>query len=130
MSDDDRGTSLVSPRAMAASAGELNALLGRGTSFEGTLIFEGKVRIDGRLDGKVRAEGVLIVGEDAEVTADIDVDTLIVRGGTVRGEVTARAAIEVYAPGKVFANLTAPEVYIEKGVLFEGACKMTERGAL
>lgn len=128
MSDagDEAGAPL-SARAVAASAGELNALLGRGTRFEGTLIFEGKVRVDGRLDGRVRAEGVLIVGEDAEVAADVEVDTLIVRGGTVRGDVTARDAVEVYAPGKVYGNIAAPEVYIEKGVVFEGACRMTER---
>lgn len=116
----------LSDRALGASAGEINALLGRATEFRGTLTFEGKVRIDGRFSGEVLSEGTLVLGDEAYVEAEITVGTLIVRGGTVRGNVRARAAVEVYAPGKVYGNITAAEVFIDKGVIFEGACKMTQ----
>ncbi|MBI5517687.1 MAG: polymer-forming cytoskeletal protein [Deltaproteobacteria bacterium] len=114
------------PRAVAASSGELNALLGRGTRFEGKLTFEGKVRVDGHLSGEVFADGTLVVGEDAVLEARVEVATLIVRGGTVRGNVRATVAVEVYAPGRVFGDITAPEVFLDKGVVFEGRCHMTE----
>ncbi|MBL8605323.1 MAG: polymer-forming cytoskeletal protein [Myxococcales bacterium] len=117
----------LSDRARTASAGELNALLGRGTRFEGKLTFEGRVRIDGELVGEVFTDGVLVVGDEAVLEASVEVGTLIVRGGTVRGDIVARAAVEVYAPGRVYGNITAAEVFIDKGVLFEGACKMVER---
>lgn len=125
MSDDE--TTVLSERAQAASAGELNALLGRGARFAGKLSFEGKVRIDGHFEGEVFSDGILIVGDEAEVIATLDVGTLIVRGGTVRGDVRAASAVEVYAPSRVYGNITAAEVFIDKGVLFEGAVKMTER---
>lgn len=125
MSDD---ATPLSPRARAASAGEINALLGRGTRFAGKLTFSGKVRIDGEFEGEVFSEGTLIVGEEGVVTAKtLEVGTLIVRGGVVRGDITARGAVEVYAPGKVFGNIAAVEVFIDKGVVFEGACRMLER---
>ncbi|MFO0602073.1 MAG: polymer-forming cytoskeletal protein [Polyangiales bacterium] len=117
----------LSERAAAASSGELNALLGRGARFAGKLTFEGKVRIDGAFEGEVFSDGILIVGDEAEVTARIEVGTLIVRGGTVRGDVKAAAAVEVYAPSKLYGDLTAPEVFIDKGVTFEGHVKMTDR---
>jgi cytoskeletal protein CcmA (bactofilin family) len=116
-----------SGRALAASAGELNALLGRGARFVGKLTFEGKVRIDGVFEGEVFSDGILIVGDEAEVTARIEVGTLIVRGGTVRGDVRATAAVEAYAPSRLYGDLTAPEVFIDKGVTFEGRVQMTER---
>ena len=47
--------------------------------------------------------------------------------GQVRGDVRASSTIEVYAPSRVYGNLTAAEVFIDKGVVFEGAVKMTER---
>ncbi len=125
MSDDE--TTVLSERAQAASAGELNALLGRGARFAGKLSFEGKVRIDGHFEGEVFSDGILIVGDEAEVHATLDVGTLIVRGGTVRGDIRAASAVEVYAPSRVYGNITAAEVFIDKGVLFEGAVKMTER---
>ncbi len=124
----DEGSTAPSARVVAAAAGELNALLGRGTRFEGKLTFEGRVRIDGAFVGEVFSDGTLVVGDEAEldVTA-LDVGTLIVRGGTVRGDVTARVAVEVYAPSTVRGNITAPEVFIDKGVRFEGGVKMPAR---
>ncbi|MFO0625055.1 MAG: polymer-forming cytoskeletal protein [Polyangiales bacterium] len=118
----------LSPRAMQAQAGEINALLGRGTRFAGKLTFQGKVRIDGTFEGEIFSDGVLIVGDEAVVTAStIEVGTLIVRGGVVRGDITARAAVEVYAPSRIYGSIAAVEVFIDKGVVFEGQCRMLER---
>ncbi len=115
----------LSARAIEASTGELNALLGRGTRFEGKLTFEGRVRIDGAFVGEVFSEGVLVVGEEAELNVTtLEVGTLIVRGGTIRGDITARAVVEVYAPSTVLGNISSPEVFIDKGVRFEGGVKM------
>lgn len=129
MADDEAtGAAELSARAIAASTGELNALLGRGTRFEGKLTFEGRVRIDGHFTGEVFSEGVLVVGEEAELTVTaLDVGTLIVRGGTIRGDITARAVVEVYAPATVLGNISSPEVFIDKGVRFEGGVKMPAR---
>lgn len=104
--------------------GEIQALLGRGTAFEGILSFEGRVRIDGRFTGKVFSDGILILGDGAEVEAEIEVGTLIVRGGTLRGNVVARQLIEIHAEGAVHGDITAPQIDIDKGCVFEGKCTM------
>ena len=106
--------------------GELQALLGQGTSFEGVLAFEGRVRVDGKLRGKITSDGVLIVGPSADVDAEIEVGTLIVRGGTVRGEVIARRLVEVYSPSKVLANVQTAQLFLDKGASFDGSCTMLE----
>ncbi len=115
-----------SERAQAASAGEIHALLGRTTVFEGKLTFEGKVRIDGNFKGEVFSDGTLILGEDAVVEAEIEVGTLIVRGGTLRGNIRALHAVEAYTPANIRGNISAPEVFIDKGVVFEGQVRMTD----
>jgi cytoskeletal protein CcmA (bactofilin family) len=107
------------------STGEINALLGRGTEYEGKLICRGRVRIDGKFTGEIFSEDVLILGESAEVHAtSLEVGTLIVRGGTLHGNVIATQLIEVYAPSRIYGNLTAPQVYLDKGAFFEGQCTM------
>jgi cytoskeletal protein CcmA (bactofilin family) len=103
---------------------ELTALLGRGTRFDGKLYFAGRLRIDGTFTGEIRSEDVLVIGEGAEVTAEIDVDTVIVRGGTVTGNIRARTAIELYVPARVVGNLWSPSIFIDKGVRIEGSCTM------
>ena len=103
---------------------ELTALLGRGTRFEGKLHFEGAVRIDGFFKGEIRSDDVLVIGDGAEVDAQIDVAVVIVRGGVLRGDIRARKSIELYVPARASGSLHAPQVMLEKGVQFEGSCKM------
>jgi cytoskeletal protein CcmA (bactofilin family) len=105
-------------------ATEITALLGRGTQFEGKLHFEGRVRIDGTFKGEIRSDDTLIIGEGAEVHAEIDVATVIVRGGAVHGNIRAKTSIEVHAPGKIVGNLHSPSVFIDRGVEFQGSCRM------
>src|ERR1700735_25580 len=105
-------------------ATEITALLGRGTQFEGKLHFEGRVRIDGSFKGEIHSDDTLIVGDGAEVHAEIDVATVIVRGGIVHGNVRAKTAIEVHAPGKIVGNLHSPSLFIDRGVEFQGSCRM------
>ena len=104
---------------------EIRALVGRGTRFEGRLVFEQRARIEGGLRGEIRGEGILVLGEGADVDATIEVGTLIVKAGTLRGEVQARELIEVHPDAKVYANITAPVIDLAKGCLFEGRCTMT-----
>jgi cytoskeletal protein CcmA (bactofilin family) len=103
---------------------EINALLGRGTHFEGKLFFEGRVRIDGSFRGEIRGEDVLVIGEGALVVGEIHVAACIVTGGEVQASVRARDAIELYAPSKVTGALHAPAIFIDRGVQFDGSCKM------
>ncbi len=108
--------------------GEINALLGRGTEYEGKLTFEGRVRIDGRFKGEIFSDDVLIVGEGAVVEADVDVGTLIVRGGKLVGAVRAAHLVEIHAPGHVRGDISTPQIFIDKGVVFEGRCTMPDGG--
>ncbi|MBI2893528.1 MAG: polymer-forming cytoskeletal protein [Deltaproteobacteria bacterium] len=114
---------------MADLQGEINALLGRGTEFNGKLTFEGKVRIDGKFSGEIFTDDVLIVGEGADVRAEIEVSTLIIKGGVVTGNVRAREMVEIHAPGRLIGNIVSPALFIDKGVIFEGNCKMSEAPA-
>ncbi len=107
-----------------AGAAEITALLGRGTRFEGKLYFEGKVRIDGFFSGEIKSDDTLVIGDGAEVHAEIDVATVIVRGGQVHGNIRARNAIEIHAPGKMIGNLHSPSLFIDRGVEFQGSCRM------
>jgi cytoskeletal protein CcmA (bactofilin family) len=118
----------LQPVANTAPQGEINTLLGKGTSFEGKLTFEGTVRIDGRLAGEVFSDDILVVGEGAEVRAKIEIGTLIVEG-LIEGDIRASKLVELRAPARVRGNIETPQLIVEKGVLFQGHCKMEDPGA-
>ncbi len=115
--------------AMAGTrpGGELNALLGKGSSFEGKLLFEGSVRIDGRFTGEIMSSDLLIIGEGAEVKGDITVGTLVIVGD-YNGNAKAAKSIEIKAPAKVRGTLNTASISIERGVFFDGTCKMDTGG--
>src|SRR5262245_40141069 len=103
--------------------GEINTLLGRGSEFEGKLTFEGTVRIDGKIKGEIFSDDILVVGEGAEVQCEVSVGVIIVEGN-VTGNIRAKRAVELHAPARVKGNIVTPSLFIDKGVIFEGSCKM------
>jgi len=48
--------------------------------------------------------------------------------GQVEGNIRATQLIELHNPGRVKGNLETPSLSIDKGVMFEGACKMESMG--
>jgi cytoskeletal protein CcmA (bactofilin family) len=119
-------TTMPTPPRPAGS--ELNALLGKGSQFEGKLLFEGTVRIDGKFSGEIVSTDTLIIGEGAEVKANLQVGTLTCLGD-FQGDAKATKAIELKAPAKVRGNLITASIVIERGVFFDGSCKMDGGGA-
>ena len=105
---------------------EITALLGSGTRFDGKLTFQGSVRIDGVFIGEVMSDDTLIIGEGAEVRAQVKVGTLIVQGGAIYGDIEATQLVEIHFPGQVHGNIVSPSLFIDKGVIFEGQCRMDQ----
>jgi cytoskeletal protein CcmA (bactofilin family) len=108
---------------VVARSGELNALLGKGSEFEGKLTFEGQVRVEGKFSGQIMTKDTLVIGEGARVSAEIIAGTVIVNGW-VEGNIKASQLIELHQPGRIKGNLETPALAIDKGVVFEGSCKM------
>jgi cytoskeletal protein CcmA (bactofilin family) len=109
--------------APAAPASDL--LLGRGARFEGKLTFEGTVRIDATFVGSIITNDVLVVGEAARMDANITCGTIVVHG-EVNGNIQAKTAVDIRNSGKVRGDLDTASLIIEKGALFQGACRMEQ----
>jgi len=102
----------------------ISTLLGRDTVIEGTLTFKETIRVDGSIKGKlISPDGTLIVGENAQLDAEIMVGVAIIRG-KVTGRMEATQRIEIYAPAQVEGDISAPSVAIDSGVVFNGHCAM------
>jgi cytoskeletal protein CcmA (bactofilin family) len=109
---------------MKRSQKGIQTFLGPETSLEGKLSFEGTVRLDGHFKGIIESkEGVMVVGENALIRADVSVFTAVVFG-EVNGNIHATNSIELHAPARVFGDLCAPAVVIDAGVVFHGNCSM------
>lgn len=101
------------------------SFLGPGTSFDGKIAFRGSVVIDGYLQGQIRADGTLTVGEAGVLHADIEVRHLIVYG-SISGDLSVKERAEIMDGGRVEGTLRAPTIDIEEGAHMEARLEMGE----
>lgn len=107
--------------------GLLSGFVGNGTTLTGEANFKGMLRVDGHLSGQVRSEGgTLIVGNNGQVDADIEVAIATIHGA-VNGDITASQRLELGRAAKVKGNITTPSLIIEQGAVFEGSCRMFQQ---
>lgn len=102
---------------------EIKAFLGPGSQFEGKLVFNEIVRLDGAFRGEVTSHDTLIVGNSADIQADIQVGTLIL-SGRFKGNVKAKTRVELRAPAQVDGTIETPALSIEDGVILNGTITM------
>ena len=103
---------------------EIKAFLGPGSQFEGKLVFNEIVRLDGAFRGEVTSHDTLIVGESADIQADVQVGTLIL-SGKFKGNIKAKSRVELRAPANVDGTIETPALSVEDGVVLNGTITMT-----
>ncbi len=102
---------------------DIKAFLGPGSQFEGTLVFDEVVRMDGVFRGEVTSKDTLIIGESADIQAEVNVGTFIL-SGRFKGNVKAQSRVELRAPAKVDGTIDTPVLMVEEGVIFNGNLAM------
>ncbi len=105
------------------SSEDLVACLYKGSRVTGELNFHGAARIEGAVDGEIRCQGKLTIGEGAEIRAAIS-GAVVVIHGQVEGDVTAKERVELGAPARLLGNIAAPRLVVAEGVSFDGRCVM------
>ncbi len=103
--------------------GDINAFVGKGVEFKGTISYSGTVKIDGYLDGEIHTDGVLLIGEEAVIQARITAGTIVCKG-KVTGDVAAKECVKLRSPAVMNGSVKTPVLSMEDGVLFNGALEM------
>lgn len=110
-------------RVSSIEKSEIKAFLGAGSQFEGRMVFNEIVRLDGHFRGEIISNDVLIVGETADIQAEVSVGTLII-SGRLKGNIKAAERVELRAPAQIEGTITAPALSIEVGAVFDGTVSM------
>ncbi len=105
-----------------------NTVIGVGSSFRGTLMVSGTLRIEGEFEGDVLDCERLEIGEHGVMRADVEVREALVRGRVI-GNIRALGTIEMRAGARVEGDVAALSVVMEQGVFFTGRCTMLEAGS-
>ncbi len=101
----------------------MNTLLGKGSSFNGSLKVEGGIRVDGQVEGQIEASGTLVLGKEGILKAEIRTKDAII-GGKVIGNITAANKIELQSGAHYSGDIKCRGLIIDSDVFFDGSSKM------
>ena len=105
------------------SPDNLDTLIGSNTIFEGVLMSNESISIEGTVKGKVECRGSVVVGQEGKVKADIVAENVLV-GGRVNCNITAKNKLEITATGRVKGDIETSRLVVSEGVVFDGSCRM------
>lgn len=107
---------------------ELAAYIDEGSEIEGKYTFVGTAVLNGKFKGEITSTDTLIIGEKGVVNATIRAGVVLI-SGEVMGGLLATQRVEMKPTARVFADVEAPVVIMQEGVLFEGHCRMAKNRA-
>lgn len=102
----------------------ISSIIDANMVMKGELIFKGKARIDGSIEGNIKGEH-LILSESGKITGDIQVSTFVCHGtleGNVKASlITARKSCNIH--GRIEGN----SLTVEPGAALNGEMKISSR---
>jgi cytoskeletal protein CcmA (bactofilin family) len=93
--------------------------VGEKLAIKGEIVGEGDLELAGKFQGTIHVRGTVVVGERAEVEADITAFTIVV-GGRVRGNLTAAGRVEILPQGVLTGNLKTGSFAAADGASVKG----------
>ena len=107
------------------SSAKLETVIGADSTIKGELAIKGTLRIDGVVEGDIRADWV-IVGETGRVQGNVQARTMVV-GGRVEGNLEASEIIEMKDKAQVFGEICTEKLAMSEGAVFEGQSSMKKK---
>ncbi len=122
-----RRTSDTEPlTSVSAASDRVTSVIGSGVVWKGRLSGKGGVRIEGALDGDIKLQGLLVVGETGRVTCDELRANVVIVAGAVRGNIFAEK-LEIRSTGRVWGNVVTAAFSTEEGAFLRGQVTMEEQ---
>ena len=109
-------------KVRSRAAVELETIVGANTSMKGDVRSSGGLRIDGDFEGTIDIAGNLIVGEKAQVVADVSAHNVQVQG-VLQGDVKAKR-LEILDSGKLWGNISVDSFVLDDGGFYQGQSHM------
>ncbi len=104
-------------------ANNISTRLGESSHFIGSLEFVNPLQINGHFEGEIISKGILLIGEQAYVKANIQAGGILISGHVI-GNIEASKRVEILPTAKVQGNIRTPKLQIADGVVFDGNCEM------
>lgn len=115
-------------QSAAAPSDAVISIIAAGMKVVGDCTTEGTLRIEGTVEGTVRAGKAVVVGKDGLVDGHVHTQDAVV-GGRITGSLTAASRLELQATAQVDGEVRARRMQLEEGAVLNGKVTMGENAA-
>jgi cytoskeletal protein CcmA (bactofilin family) len=115
----DRQPTMASPETVIS-------IIGPGMKVVGDLVTDGTLRIEGTVEGTIRAGKAVVIGKDGVVDGSIVTQDAVI-SGRLRGTLTAESRLELQASSRIDGDVQARRMQLEEGAVLNGNVTMGER---
>lgn len=110
-------------KTMSVDVSRLSSLLAEDTCIRGDIVFDGGLRIDGRVEGNVlgkpEGRGLLVLSDKGSVVGTVNVHDAVING-QVEGDLEVEHFLELQAGARVTGNITYRTLKLECGATVDG----------
>ncbi len=99
------------------------SIISAGVEIKGDINSNHNIRIDGKVNGNVNAEGNFILGESGEIKGHVKGKNITI-GGKIEGTVISKEKLILESKAELIGDLSAQILVIQEGAHFEGKSKM------
>ncbi len=103
----------------------VDTLIGEHTVFTGNIESEGSMKVLGKVEGDIRANGDVHVEASARIHGHIYGDSLYI-SGRVDGNITAKSLLHLQSTARLFGDIEVSSMVTDEGAVLQGSCKMVE----
>lgn len=101
------------------------SIIGPGMEVVGHCSTDGTIRIEGTVQGTVRAGKAVVVGRDGMVDGDVYTQDAVI-SGRIRGTLVAESRLELQATCRIEGEVRARRMQLEEGAMLNGTVQMGE----
>ena len=98
---------------------DAETIIGASIKVKGNFVGQGNIVIEGHLEGSIRTEADLFVGEKARIVANIEASQATING-EIKGNLKIHDYLAVGSAAKIFGDVVYSEISIEKGAVING----------
>ncbi len=99
------------------------SVVGPGMEIVGNIKCDGTVRVEGQVEGSIRATKSVVIGKSGRVSGDIETQDVVV-AGTVTGTVVGASRVELQDTCRVEGDIRSRRVKLDEGGQVEGRLQM------
>ena len=102
---------------------EVETIIGPSIKVKGNFNGQGNIVVEGILEGSLKTNGDVFIGDKAQITANVEAKEVRI-SGKVDGNIKVKKYLDIASTARVTGDIECTSLAIEQGAVLNGKCIM------